>query len=149
MTGPREMSRTDVVYRDGLNAVLRRVLVSFGEDVGFSPTLQESLNEVFQGEAGVETEEPDVVETDVPDEGELEEGAPPEEEAPEEEPPVDAEPPPATGGDTQALLNEAQQAFQDMETAQRNGDWSAYGEALDRLEQALNELAAASEGGGG
>lgn len=27
MTGPREMSRTDAVYRDGLNAVLRRVLV--------------------------------------------------------------------------------------------------------------------------
>ncbi|MFW6205225.1 MAG: UPF0182 family protein, partial [Actinomycetota bacterium] len=51
--------------------VLRRVLVSFGEDVGFSPTLQESLNEVFQGEAGVETEEPDVVETDVPEAGEL------------------------------------------------------------------------------
>ena len=41
--------------------VLRRVLVSFGERVGFAPTLQEALDDVFLGEAGIETGGPEDV----------------------------------------------------------------------------------------
>ncbi|HEX6234512.1 MAG TPA: UPF0182 family protein [Jiangellaceae bacterium] len=131
--------------------VLRRVLVSFGERVGFAATLQEALDEVFLGEAGIETGEPENVVEDVPPvEGEtpVDEGAPPAEETPppaEEETPPAEEVPPVTG-DTQELIDAAQQAFDDAQAAQRAGDWAAYGEALQQLEAALDQLAAI-EGG--
>ncbi|HEX6337669.1 MAG TPA: UPF0182 family protein [Jiangellaceae bacterium] len=121
--------------------VLRRVLVSFGERVGFAPTLQEALDEVFLGEAGIETGEPENVVEDVPpveepvDEGET---PPAEEETP---PPAEEETPPPTTVDAQQLIEDAQQAFTDAEAAQRAGDWAAYGEALERLRTALDQLA--------
>ncbi|GAA4284061.1 UPF0182 family protein [Brevibacterium daeguense] len=34
--------------------VLQRVLVAFGEDIGFAPTLDEALDQVFGGDSGVE-----------------------------------------------------------------------------------------------
>ncbi len=125
--------------------VLRRVLVAFGEEVGFAPTLQESLDQVFRGEAGIETGEPENVAEDVPavEEGEAppaEEEPPAEEPPAEEEPPADEQQPPPTGN-AQELIEAAQQAYDDAEAAQREGDWAAYGEALQRLEEALNQLA--------
>jgi uncharacterized membrane protein (UPF0182 family) len=118
--------------------VLRRVLVGFGEQVGFAATLQEALDQVFRGEAGIDTGEPENVPEDVPPaEGEAPEDEPPAEETP---PPAEEEEPPATG-DAQQLIQAAQQAFADAEAAQRSGDWAAYGEALERLEAALDQLA--------
>ncbi|HEU4541932.1 MAG TPA: UPF0182 family protein [Jiangellaceae bacterium] len=122
--------------------VLRRVLVSFGERVGFASTLQEALDDVFLGEAGIDTGEPETVAEDVPPvEGEppAEEETPPAEE--ETPPPVEEEPPPVTGETPQELIDAAQQAFDEAQAAQRAGDWAAYGEALQRLEDALNRLA--------
>jgi uncharacterized protein len=128
--------------------VLQRVLVSFGQSIGFAPTLQEALDQVFEGEAGIETEEDpdrviDVVEEpdaiDEPDvaEGEAEEPA---------EPPAAPEAP--VDGDLDQFIDAAQQAFADAQAAQRNGDWAAYGEALERLESALSQLDQALAGGG-
>src|SRR5690625_4173715 len=37
--------------------VLRKVLVAFGDEVGFADTLSESLDQVFEGESGAETPE--------------------------------------------------------------------------------------------
>jgi hypothetical protein len=123
--------------------VLRRVLVSFGERVGFASTLQEALDEVFLGEAGIDTGEPENVAEDVPPvEGEqppAEEETPPAEE--ETPPPAEEETPPPTTVDAQQLIEDAQQAFSDAEAAQRAGDWAAYGEALERLRAALDQLA--------
>jgi len=124
--------------------VLRRVLVSFGERVGFAATLQEALDDVFLGEAGIDTGEPESVAEDVPPvEGEqppAEEETPPAED--ETPPPAEEEVPPVTG-DTQELIDAAQQAFDDAQAAQQAGDWAAYGEALQRLEAALDQLATA------
>jgi uncharacterized protein len=124
--------------------VLQRVLVSFGQSIGFAPTLQEALDQVFQGEAGVETDEdpdrvidvvddPDAI--DDPEAGEADPGEEP------EQPADEAPEPPATNA-PQDAVEAAQQAFADAQEAQRNGDWTAYGEALERLEAALNELSA-------
>jgi uncharacterized membrane protein (UPF0182 family) len=111
---------------DAAYPLLQRVLVSFGSEIGYAATLQEALDQVFQGESGAETEELPGTET------------------PTAPPPTDAPSPPATppptgegGTDLQGAIAEAQQAYDDAQQAQRDGDWAAYGEALDRLEQAL------------
>jgi len=115
---------------DAAYPLLRRVLVSFGSRIGYSDTLQGALDQIFQGDSGTETGEEPGTE------------APP--------PPTDGEtpppPPPSGGTDLQAALADAQQAFTDAQTAQRAGDWAAYGEALERLEAALARAEAASGG---
>ncbi|MQA88041.1 MAG: UPF0182 family protein [Streptosporangiales bacterium] len=102
--------------------ILRRVLVSFGNRIGFGPTLEDSLGQVF-GEAGV----------------------PPT--APEEE---GGQQPPPTGGqadeELQAALQDAQTAYSDGQEALRRGDWRAYGEAQEQLQDALERAQQAGQG---
>jgi hypothetical protein len=50
-------------------------------------------------------------------------------------------------GDLEAAIADAQQAYDDAQAAQRAGDWTAYGEALDRLEAALARAEELSGGG--
>jgi uncharacterized protein len=135
---------------DATFPLLRLVFVSFAGVVGVGDTLQEALDAVFQGDAGTDTGEeiagglpPEPIE-EVP----VEPGAEPttEPEAPAEEtPPAEA---PAAGTLAEAL-SDAQQAFTDAEAAQRAGDWAAYGEALERLEDALTRADQLSGEGGG
>jgi uncharacterized protein len=135
---------------DATFPLLRLVFVSFAGRVGVGDTLQEALDAVFQGDAGTDTGEeiagggePEPIE-EVP----VEPGAEPTTEPqPTPEPSPTAEAP--ASGTLEEALADAQQAFTDAEAAQRAGDWTAYGEALQRLEEALaraNELS--SEGGG-
>jgi uncharacterized membrane protein (UPF0182 family) len=112
---------------DAAYPLLRRVLVSFGSRIGYADTLQGALDQIFQGESGADTgEEPGTDQVTPPTDGET--------------------PPPPVEGDLAAALADAQQAFQDAELAQREGRWADYGEALDRLEEALARAEAASGG---
>ncbi len=119
--------------------LLQRVLVGFGERIAIASTLQEALDEIFSGEAGVDTGEE----------------APPAEEPPAEEPPAEeppAEEPPADiTVQIQAAIADAQQAYADGQAALAADpiDFAAYGEAQERLEAALNRLAALQEQLGG
>lgn len=137
--------------------VLRRVLVSFGEQVGFAPTLDEALDQVFQGDSGAVTGDSENV-GETPDDP----AAPPagEEptteptEAPTEEPTTPADP--GTGdpaADLRAALEEANAAIQEGQAALADGDFAAYGEAQERLDQALQRAldaeARLSEASGG
>lgn len=98
--------------------LLRKVLVTYGEQTAFEDTLQEALDKVFG----------------VTDTGE--------EPPPPEEPDEGGEEPPGGGTPTvQEAVEEAQQAWQDSQDALAAGDWQAYGEAQDRLEAALDQLA--------
>jgi uncharacterized membrane protein (UPF0182 family) len=106
--------------------LLRKILVAFGDDVAFEDTLGQALTEIFG-------ETPD----DVPTE-------PPADPADPGEPPAEPTPPPAQGLD--ALIAEAEDAFNDGQEALRNGDFAAYGETQRRLEAAIQALAA--RGGG-
>ncbi|MFW0111698.1 UPF0182 family protein [Rothia sp. P5764] len=97
---------------------LRRVLVGFGEQVGFAPTLEEALNELFSGSSGAQTAADAGV-----DESEATQ---------------------ATGGTAsgdsgtlQGALQDARKAMQDSDAAMKAGDWTAYGEAQKRLNDAL------------
>jgi uncharacterized membrane protein (UPF0182 family) len=97
--------------------LLRKVLVTFGDELAFEDTLQQALDKVFQGQSGVDTGEPPV------------EG---------EEPPPPPPPPGGGGGNAvQQALADAQQAVQEGQQALRDQDFAAYGEAQDRLAEAL------------
>jgi len=125
--------------------LLRRVLVSFGGEIGFAETLDEALNQVFggdsgatAGDAGAGGDETDPG-TQPPTDGET----PPEGETPAPAPPAD--------GDLGAALQEANQALLDGQAALAAQDFAAYGEAQDRLEAALQralEAEAAAAGTG-
>jgi len=101
--------------------LLRLVFVSFGGTVGVGTTLQEALDEVFQGDAGTDTGE-----EVSPDSGET-----PDEETPTQTPEEQLN----------AALADAQRAYGDAQAALREGDFTAYGEAIDRLGAALERAA--------
>ncbi|MDO4917739.1 MAG: UPF0182 family protein, partial [Rothia sp. (in: high G+C Gram-positive bacteria)] len=105
---------------DSAYPTLRRVLVGFGEKVGFAPTLDEALNELFDGESGAQTAADagvDEVKTDA--------SAPAADSA-------------ADSDELKKALNEASQAMKDSDAAMKAGDWAAYGKAQDRLNKALD-----------
>ncbi len=127
--------------------VLRRVLVSFGDDVGFAPTLDEALDQVFGGDSGATTGDSENV-GETPDDP----AAPPEEGG---TPPAEGDggaPPVAPGGttddpaaDLRTALDDASAAVTEGNAALAEGDFAAYGEAQDRLNDALQRALAAEE----
>lgn len=106
---------------------LRKVLVSFGDRVGFGDTLQESLDQVFGGDAGIDTGETPTAPTD----GDGDQ----------------AEPPMALSDQEQLseALADAQAAIEASETALSSGDWAAYGEAQQQLNDALQRATEADD----
>ena len=136
--------------------LLQMVLVSFGEKIGFAPTLDEALDLVFGGDSGADAGDAEVVDPDAPsgtadavtDPGAADEG---------EEAPADGEegqqaPPPAAGSPEERLdqaLTDMDTAVTDAETAMAAGDWAAYGDAQTRLSDALNRAIAANQELGG
>ena len=112
--------------------LLRKVLVGYGENVALDDTLAGALDQVF-GSAPAPTVDPEFI----PEEGT--EPLP----IPEDVPPA---PLPSTGDpltDLTIALDDAQQAYADGQAALAQGDFGAYGEAQDRLEEALQRAAAA------
>lgn len=129
--------------------LLRKVLVSFGDKVGYADTLGEALDQVFSGDSGVDLDE-EVPDTGVPTtpvpptDGETppatETPAPTETAAPTE--PTAPATPPAPGTPREQLdaaLQAANQAMKDSEAALTAGDFAKYGEAQKRLNDALQK----------
>jgi uncharacterized membrane protein (UPF0182 family) len=101
---------------DNSYPLLQKVLVAFGDQIGFADTLDEALDEVFQGNAGAP-----------PTEGET-------------PPSRGTATTPSTSSAEQALeqaLAEANAALQDSQAALRAGDFAAYGVAQQRLSDAI------------
>jgi uncharacterized membrane protein (UPF0182 family) len=135
--------------------LLRKVLVAFGDDIGFADTLDEALDQVFGGDSGAQAGDAGTAEDEAPvapPTGEGEPGTDPTTE-PSAEPSAEPTGETGTGGapssDLDAALQEAADALADSDAAQREGDWAAYGEAQDRLQRALEEAIAAEEAQGG
>lgn len=148
--------------------LLRKVLVAFGNEVGFEDTLEEALDAVFGGESGAVTgDDTPPPSTDVPDAP----ATPGTEEPATPTPGATLSPTPgatltptpsptaspsgggAAGGTAQerldAALQRARQAMEDSRTALSNGDFAAYGQAQDQLQQAVEDaIAAEGELGG-
>src|SRR5690606_17835890 len=140
--------------------LLRKVLVSFGDEIGFADTLDEALDQVFGGDSGANAGDADGgVETEVPDQPADGETADPGTTDPGTTDPDAGEPdaeqpaPPADGGtvdggaraELDQALRQAQQAIEAGEAALAEGDFAAYGEAQDRLRQALEAALAAEQ----
>ncbi len=142
--------------------LLQRVLVAFGNDLGFGETLDEALDDVFDGDAG--TDAPDAGAEATPDTGTpgAEPSAGPSAE-PSEQPSQAATPEPSDGGTTtvspvdpalaqeqlDAALVDARQAILDSQAALADNDFAAYGEAQDRLTAAIDRAIAAEAALGG
>ncbi|MFC6234141.1 UPF0182 family protein [Leucobacter soli] len=103
--------------------ILQKVLVSFGEEIAFEDTLDAALDELFGGNSGAPAGDGDI---DDPGTG--------------EEPGTEDPGSEGSGGDTPDLeeaLRDMEQAIADRDAAMKDGDWSAYGEADERLRDAL------------
>jgi uncharacterized protein len=105
---------------------LQRVLVSYGNEVAANTTLARSLADLF-GAPAPEEPEPDTSPAPDPD------GTP--------DPDPDPTTPPVPG-DVASLIAEATDAFEDGQAALRNNDFAAYGQAQERLRDALDRLEA-------
>ncbi|GLU46742.1 hypothetical protein Nans01_10930 [Nocardiopsis ansamitocini] len=109
--------------------LLQQVLVGFGNEVAIGSDLQTALNNLFEGDTGP-----------LPSPGE---GG--------EEPPAEG----STGGgaapsgDLADALDDAAKAYDEGQEALREGDFAAYGEANERLKDALDRADAASQDAGG
>ncbi|WP_186466973.1 UPF0182 family protein [Arthrobacter sp. UKPF54-2] len=102
---------------------LQRVLVAFGDKIGFAPTLDEALNQLFGGSSGATA-------GDAANNGQT----PPT--------PAPGTTPPATGGtdakaELKAALDEANGAIKAGQEALAKGDFAAYGEQQKKLSAAL------------
>ncbi|MFN2496595.1 MAG: UPF0182 family protein [Pseudonocardiaceae bacterium] len=114
---------------------LNRVLVAYGDRIGYAPTLREALNQVFGAGAGDASTTPD-------------RQAPP--------PAQDTVAPPAASGSAGTLSPEMRQAVTDiadalnrLRQAQSSGDFSAQGKALADLDAAARRFDAAQAAAGG
>ena len=88
--------------------LLQKVLVSFGDQIGFDDNLKGALDQVFGGNSGTSTS------------GGASGGTT------------------ATTSSLSAALNSARQALADAQRALTKGDFAAYGKAQDRLKSAIN-----------
>lgn len=99
---------------------LRNVLVAFGDKIGFAPTLEEALDQVFEGNSAATTAASGSASTPTAPTG-------------EEQAPVSAQ-----AKVTQAL-QDAAAAMKASDDALKSGDWAAYGVAQKKLQTALEQ----------
>lgn len=146
--------------------LLQMVLVSFGEKIGFAPTLDEALDLVFGGDSGASAGDAEVIDPDAPsgtadaetgegtvDEGEDESASEGEDAGGGEDAPADDAQAPAADGSAQERLDQALEdmdaAVVEAETAMEEGDWAAYGEAQEKIGDALERAISANQELGG
>jgi len=104
--------------------LLQKILVAFGDQIAFEDTLDEALDVLFGGDAGVDPT------PNEPSEGETDSGSS-----------GDATDNPAL----EAALQAASQALIDKQAALSAADWTAFGEADARLAKAIEDALAALE----
>ena len=146
--------------------LLRKVLVSFGDNVGFADTLSGALDQVFGGNSGATTGQ-EAIDGDAAaanDTNETTDGKDPTADggakaspSPSATPTASASAPPNASATPQAsetsdpkaelnqALSDAQTAMTDADTARSKGDWAAYGDAQKRLNDAVKRAVAAQQ----
>lgn len=116
--------------------LLKKVLVAFGDQVGFANTLDEALDQVFGGDSGAQAGDAenagDNSSKNTNSSSNTSSGS-------------DANSSSSSNGssgasaDLKKALEDASSALKNSEDAMKQGDWSAYGKAQDELEQALKK----------
>ena len=95
--------------------LLQKVLVSFGDVIGFDNTVKGALDQVFGGNSGTKANGTTTTGTTTT----------------------------SSSSDVTSALQSAKQAMADAQTALSKGDWVAYGRAQDRLKSAIAAAVAA------
>ncbi|WP_336661561.1 UPF0182 family membrane protein [Leucobacter sp. USHLN154] len=107
--------------------ILQKVLVAFGDQIAFEDTLDEALDALFGGNSGADagdtgttptTGDPAAEDPDSGDTGAGDAGS-------------------GATGTLRETLTEMQEALEARDAAMQKGDWAAYGEADERLQQAI------------
>ena len=111
---------------------LTRVIATFGTSIVMEPTLEEAMLELIRRTAGA------AAAREVAENIGLADGAPASEGAPGD---AVGGAPPAGVVPSAGLVAEANASYDRAVSAQRAGDWAAYGEALEELGRLLDELA--------
>ena len=154
--------------------LLRKVLVSFGDNVGFADTLSGALDQVFGGNSGATTGQ-EAIDGDAAaanDTNETTDGKDPTADggakasaSPSATPTASASASPSASASASSsssatpsasgtsdpkaeldqALSDAQTAMTDADTARSKGDWSAYGDAQKRLNDAVQRAVAAQQ----
>lgn len=106
---------------------LQRVLVAFGDKIGYAPTLNEALDQVFGGNSGVTANDANV---DKPGDAVSGGGSKPSTS-------------PSNNPALAKALQDANTAMKDGQAALAKGDFAAYGEAQKKLQTALTAAIAA------
>lgn len=107
---------------------LRKVLVSYGNSVGYADSLSEALDQVFGGDSGAQTGESGPIKGGGSKDGKGGDSAP-----------LDA------NARLTDALKRANQAIKDGEEALGKQDFAAYGKAQQELQKALEDATAADE----
>ena len=128
--------------------LLQRVLVAFGDEIGFASTLDEALDQVFGGDDGTQAGDAGNDITPPPTDGGTGDTGGDTGDGTATPAPTPTQP--ADGGDSadaqtrlSQALEDANQAILDGQKALADGDFAAYGEAQDRLQEALDAAVAA------
>ncbi len=100
---------------------LKYVLVNFGQYIGFDATLQGALKQLLTAAGAAPTNT----------------GTPP--------PPNNTTPSPPTNAATAAAVDKINKALADLKAAQQAGDFAKYGQALQALQQAIDEYQKAQQ----
>jgi uncharacterized membrane protein (UPF0182 family) len=124
--------------------LLQEVIVSFGTKIVMQPTLDSALDDLFGGNSGAPAGDQGTQPVQPPAVGGT--GATGGGSTATPTPTPSASARPGTSAELQQAITDAQNAYSDAQDALKNGDWTAYGEAQQRLQDAL-QRAAAAEGG--
>ncbi|MEI6039616.1 MAG: UPF0182 family protein, partial [Actinomycetes bacterium] len=101
--------------------LLQKVLVSFGDQIGFDNNLKSALDQVFGGNSGTTLNNTGSTSTSTATT--------------------------VVSSSVKAALAAAQSALKDSQTALKNGDFAAYGKAQDRLRSAISDAIKAQAAG--
>ncbi|ADB14523.1 hypothetical protein HMPREF0424_0653 [Gardnerella vaginalis 409-05] len=120
--------------------LLKKVLVAFGDQVGFADTLDEALNQVFGGNSGAlagdasnNSSSNNAAENNESKDADSKEGTSKENES------TNSEKSHSMSQKAKEALKRAAQALKDSDSAMRSGNWEAYGKAQKELSDAINE----------
>ncbi|WP_194288561.1 UPF0182 family membrane protein [Ornithinicoccus halotolerans] len=116
----------------------RVVVVAFGNDLAWSDTLDGALDELFGGDSGATAPDEGTGAEEPIDPGEAPGGQPGDDGAPADDDEQTEEPGGEPTGDLAGAIADIEEAYQDGKEALREGDWSGYAEAQERLQEAID-----------
>lgn len=114
--------------------LLKKVLVAFGDQVGFADTLDEALDQVFGGDSGASAGDAENKDGSVSNDSVSNDSGKSKGKQGTAGPSAND----AGEADLKDALSKAGQAMKDSDAAMKNGDWSAYGKAQQELNDQLN-----------